>query len=320
VTDANVVLGYINPRYFNGGAMELDADAARQAIARDIGEPLGLSAEDAAWGIHRIANANMERAMRIVSVERGRDPRKYALVAFGGAGPLHAVRLARALGIPQVIVPYGAGVGSAIGMLEANSKVDASLTRLLKLAEGAECQIKEIYTQLDARVRADLKRMRTAAQPVIQRFAYLRYTGQGHDIRVELPPFPIAQGYAAQIAARFEGAYQAKYGYRQSGAAVEAVDWYVVASVPNASAGAGHDKEWRPSMAGAFRRGTRKSFLPEAGGTVDCEIIDRRALPMGEVVPGPAIIEEAEATTLLLPGCSASVSARGHLMISAGGA
>ena len=98
-----------------------------------IGKPLGLDAGEAAWGIHRIANANMERAMRIVSVERGRDPRKYALVAFGGAGPLHAARLARALGIPQVIIPFGAGVGSAIGMLEANSKLDASMTRLLRL-------------------------------------------------------------------------------------------------------------------------------------------------------------------------------------------
>ena len=260
------MLGYINPDYFNGGAMRLDAKAAADAIAERIGKPLGLDAGEAAWGIHRIANANMERAMRIVSVERGRDPRKYALVAFGGAGPLHAARLARALGIPRVIIPYGAGVGSAIGMLEANSKLDASMTRLLRLGDGAETEIEDIYRQLETRVRADLARMSAGAEPTISRFAYLRYAGQGHDIRVDLPPFPVRAGYAAEIAARFEAAYLAKYGYRQPGAVVEAVDWYIVASVASASAGAHRAKSWRSQSSGSFRRGTRKAYFPEAGG------------------------------------------------------
>jgi N-methylhydantoinase A len=315
VTDANVVLGYINPDYFNGGAMRLDAEAAARAIAERIGRPLGLDAGEAAWGIHRIANANMERAMRIVSVERGRDPRRYALVAFGGAGPLHAARLARALGIPRVIVPYGAGVGSAIGMLEANSKLDASMTRLLRLGDRAEAEIEGIYGQLETRVRADLARMSAGAEPAISRFAYLRYAGQGHDIRVDLPPFPVRPGYAAEIAARFEAAYLAKYGYRQPGAVVEAVDWYIVATVASTPAGAHRAKSWRNEGSGPFRRGTRKAYFPDAGGFVDCAVIDRSALPVGEVVEGPAIIEEAEATTLLLPRSTASVSPRGHLVM-----
>lgn len=254
--------------------------------------------------------------MRIVSVERGRDPRKYALVAFGGAGPLHAARLARALGIPRVIIPYGAGVGSAIGMLEANSKLDASMTRLLRLGDGAETEIEDIYRQLETRVRADLARMSAGAEPAISRFAYLRYAGQGHDIRVDLPPFPVRAGYAAEIAARFEAAYLAKYGYRQPGAVVEAVDWYIVASVASASAGAHRAKSWRSQSSGSFRRGTRKAYFPEAGGFVDCAVIDRSALPVGEVIEGPAIIEEAEATTLLLPRSTASVSPRGHLVMT----
>jgi N-methylhydantoinase A len=316
VTDANVVLGYINPAYFNGGAMQLDAQASADAIARDIGTPLGLGTTEAAWGIHRVANANMERAMRIVSVERGRDPRKYALVAFGGAGPLHAARLARALGIPKLIVRFGAGVGSAIGMLEANSKIDASLTRLLKLTAGAEPQIEEVYRQLDARVLADLARMGTTSEAVITRFAYLRYEGQGHDIRVDLPAFPVGAGYVDQIAARFEAAYQAKYGYRQPGAVVEAVDWYIAASLPNASAGTHRAKSWAAVASGPFRRGTRKAYFPESGGETECAVIDRSALPVGEVIEGPAIIEEAEATTLLLPRSTASVSARGHLIVT----
>jgi N-methylhydantoinase A len=316
VTDANVVLGYINPDYFNGGAMRLDAEAAADAVARQIGDPLDLSPGEAAWGVHTMANANMERAMRIVSVERGRDPRKYGLVAFGGAGPLHAARLARALGIPKIIIPYGAGVGSAIGMLEANAKLDASLTRVLALTGGAERPIGDIYRQLEARVGADLERLGHALRPSITRFAYLRYAGQGHEIRVDLPEFPIGPDYVGQIVARFEEAYQKKYGYRQPGAVVEAVDWYIVASVANASAGEHRADSWQAKAFGTFRRGTRKAYFPELGGYAECAVIERGALPVGEAISGPAIIEEAEATTLLLPGCTAAVSPRGHLVIT----
>ena len=118
VTDANLVLGYLNPDYFSGGEMNLDRAGAEEGIMRNVGDPLGLALGEAAWGIHTVANSNMERAMRIVSLERGRDPRRCAMVAFGGAGPLHAVRLARSLGVPKVIVPHGAGVGSAFGSIQ----------------------------------------------------------------------------------------------------------------------------------------------------------------------------------------------------------
>src|SRR3546814_5693774 len=118
--------------------MRLDPAASAAAVDRAIGGPLGLSVDEAAWGIHSVANANMERAMRIVSLERGRDPRKYALVAFGGAGPLHAGRLARALHIPRVIVPRAAGVGSALGLLVAAHKVDAAVTRIVQLGARSE--------------------------------------------------------------------------------------------------------------------------------------------------------------------------------------
>ena len=133
ITDANVVLGYISPDWFNGGTMRLDKEAAARGIKRAIADPLGVSTEEAAWGIHLVATSNMENALRIVSVERGRDPRSYAMVAFGGAGPLHAARLARAVGIPTVIVPYGAGVGSAIGLLQAEPRIDVTLTRVMHL-------------------------------------------------------------------------------------------------------------------------------------------------------------------------------------------
>jgi N-methylhydantoinase A len=318
VTDANLVLGYINPDNFNGGAMRLDAKAAAEAINRQLGAPLKLSTGEAAWGIYTMANANMERAMRIVSVERGRDPRRYGLVAFGGAGALHAGRLARALGIPKVIVPWGAGVGSAIGLLEANTKLDQSLTRVLTLHEGAEAEIGEIYRALEARLAGDLKRLGTSIAPQLTRFAYLRYLGQGHEIRVDLPNFPVGAHTIAELTQRFEAAYSAKYGYRQAGAAVEAVDWYLVASICNPAAGANRTRSWRGLGQGRARRGRRKAYFPELGGFIDCAIFERGALGEGEAVEGPAIIEEAEATTVLLPGSRAVVSARGHLVIGVG--
>jgi N-methylhydantoinase A len=318
VTDANVVLGYINPDNFNGGAIKLDAPAATEAISRELAAPLKLSCGEAAWGIYTMANANMERAMRIVSVERGRDPRRYGLVAFGGAGPLHAARLARALGIPKVIVPWGAGVGSAIGLLQANTKLDRSLTRLLQLNDGAEVEIGKIYQALAARIDADLKRLGTALTPKLTRFAYLRYAGQGHEIRVDLPALFSAAPYVAEVVARFEQAYQAKYGYRQAGAQVEAVDWYLLASIPNGSAATHGAPGWRGGKAGKALSGKRQAYLPELGGYAECAVFERALLASGEVVAGPAIIEEAEATTLIPPGSTAAVSQRGHLVIQLG--
>ena len=318
VTDANVVLGYINPDNFNGGAMRLDAQASAAAIGREFSSALALTPGEAAWGIYTMANANMERAMRIVSVERGRDPRRYGLVAFGGAGPLHAGRLARALGIPKIIVPWGAGVGSAIGLLEANSKLDQSLTRLLTLSAGAEPQIAEIYRSLQARIDADIVRLRSSVTPLFSRFAYLRYAGQGHEIRVDLPAFPLAADYIAEMLARFEQAYQAKYGYRQAGAQVEAVDWYLVASIAKQALATDRRLSWRGQHAGAAMRGKRQAYFPELGGYAECSVFERGLLASGTVIDGPAIIEEAEATTLLLPRATAVVSPRGHLVITVG--
>jgi N-methylhydantoinase A len=317
VTDANVVLGYIDPDYFNGGAMSLDVAGAKAGILKDIGEPLGLQAAEAAWGIYTIANANMERAMRIVSVERGRDPRKYTMVAFGGAGPLHACRLARAIGIPKVIVPHGAGVGSAIGLLEANSKLDQSVTHVLHLAPGVETTIAGIYADLEARLQRDLDQLRGKAKPTWGRFAYMRYAGQGHEIRVDLPDGEFDCSFAAQSVARFQEAYEQVYGYRDSAARVEVVDWYLTATLPNAGSGL-REKPVLPDKAGTALRSSRKAYFPEKGGFVDCAVYDRYALARGEVISGPAIIEERESTVVVLPGESASVSDHGNLVIMVG--
>ncbi|MDX2159679.1 MAG: hydantoinase/oxoprolinase family protein [Hyphomicrobiaceae bacterium] len=316
ITDANLVLGYLDPDWFCGGTMQLDPDASRAGIASHVAQPLGLSLEAAAWGIHSVANSNMERAMRIVSIERGRDPRRYAMVAFGGAGPLHAARLARALGVPKVIVPLGAGVGSAIGLLTADAKIDLSITRILPLEAGQEWAIKAIFADLEARAAPDLANLGGTGEARWRRGAYMRYQGQGYEIRVDLPSGEIGSDYPARAVAAFEAAYKTVYGYIDAGARVEAIDWYLIATVPGVGEkGATARQLVGQDAAAGSGKSARRAYFPEAGGYVEAAVVNRYRLKPGERVVGPALVEEREATTVLLPGDIAHVTGNGHLMI-----
>jgi len=313
ITDANVVLGYLDPGYFNGGAMSLDVGGAREAIHSAIGAPLGLGVDEAAWGVHSVANANMERAMRIVSLERGRDPRHYALVAFGGAGPLHACRLAHALHIPRVIVPYAAGVGSAIGLLVADHKVDAAITRVTPLNDGATDLVTEMFFELERRASAQLTSLHSDGSAALARSAWMRHVGQGYEIRVDLPSGPVDANYVAAMRDAFLAAYQREYGYTDMDAGIEVTDWYVVGTVRGARGKISVDTSGSPTE----RRspGKRLAYFPELGGKVECRVVDRYAMRPGVTITGPALIEEREATTVVLPGDTASVSNAGHLVI-----
>lgn len=317
VTDANLVLGYLNPDYFNGGAMGLDRAGAEAGIMRDVGDPLGLPLGEAAWGIHTVANSNMERAMRIVSLERGRDPRRYAMVAFGGAGPLHAARLARALGVPQVIVPHGAGVGSAFGLLQAEPRIDVSQTKVMTLSAEASPEIATIYSELETQARGDLERLGMAGEPAWSRFAYMRYAGQGYEVRTDLPDGPVDAAFVAAAEEMFHAGYERLYRYRDAEAAIEAVDWYLVASLPRR----GFVGVNGISVAGGSARpaARRRAYFPESGGYTETQVLDRAGLAAGETIDGPALIEETDSTTVVLPGDRAAISPRGHLVIEIGG-
>lgn len=313
VTDANLVLGYLNPDFFNAGAMTLDVEAARRGVARDVAEPLGLTVEEAAWGVHTVANGNMERAMRIVSVERGRDPRRYAIVAFGGAGPAHAARIAQSIGASKVIVPFGAGVGSAIGLLQAAPKVEATVTRVLNLADSdAASVIADVYDGLDRRAAADIERLGAGGAPTFSRYGYFRYRGQGYEIRVDLPGGAIDDGFPAAAADAFHRAYEQAYGYADRSGEIEAVDWHLAATLPSPESAL--DLGWRPPAASAPPK-RRLTWQPEQGGFVDTAIYDRRLLAAGALVEGPAIIEDPEATIVVPEAWSASASDRGHLIL-----
>jgi len=279
---------------------------------------LGLDLEQAAWGIHSVANANMERAMRIVSIERGRDPRRYALVAFGGAGPLHACRLARALEIPRVIVPRGAGVGSALGLMVAEQKLDLGLTRVVRLEGASLASVQAVFAELEARVLAEAARMQSGARVRLQRSASMHHVGQGYEIRVDLPDGPIDDGYEASVIAAFRAAYKREYGYNDPHAGIEVTDWYVVATILDSRVEG--ELRLEAGRGGDPVTGERLAYFPEAGGMVASKVIDRYRLTEAHRFAGPAMVEERESTTVVPPGDMISLSPSGNLIIALGGA
>jgi N-methylhydantoinase A len=246
-------------------------------------------------------------------VERGRDPRRYAMVAFGGAGPLHAARLARSVGIPTVIVPYGAGVGSAMGLLQAEPRIDVTLTRVMRLdAERSGREIAAVYKELEAQACHDAGRMSRAAKPRWSRYAQMRYAGQGFEIHVDLPPGPMDDGYGEKAIAAFKQAYLRRHKFLDPEGCVEAVDWTLVATVASNGGCVALSRRESPAKS---RRGKRLAWFPESGGYTDTMIVDRAALAGGVSIAGPAIIEDPDSTALVLPGDVARMSDQGHIII-----
>ena len=312
ITDANLTLGYIDPEWFNGGTIQLDQDAAAHAISTEIGQPLDLSLGEAAWGIHLIATMNMENALRVVSVERGRDPRAHAMVAFGGAGPLHAARLARAVGIPKVIVPRGAGVGSAVGLLQAAPRIDVSTTRVMDLHNDASEQISDIFAGLEERAQKDLGSLGDNLTVNWSRQGYMRYVGQGFEVRGDLPPGPIDKSYAARAIVAFDTAYLKIHKFLDRDARIEVVDWNLAATLPEYQ----QTIKIRPKKGDRRPPRERQAWFPEAGGFTKTAVMDRARLTPEDIVAGPAIVEDVDCTTVILPGDQAQLSEDGHLIIT----
>ena len=298
VTDADLVLGYLDPDFFLGGEMWLDRDAARHAIAERVGKPLGLDPVQAAWGIHQLANESMAGAARIHAIERGKDVERFPIFAFGGAGPVHAFGVARILQSPSVIFPLGAGVMSAVGFLVAPLSFDFVRTLpgvLDALDWGA---IAGTVAEMEAEGRAILGRTIAADQIRFRRFADMRYRKQGYEIRVPIPDGLLDASRRDEIRRNFESAYRAIYGHTVRDAPVEAVSWRVVAQGPRpslrlpTSARGGRD-------ARAARKGVRRVYVSDARGYAEVPVYDRYALGAGATLEGPAVIEERESTVVV---------------------
>jgi N-methylhydantoinase A len=313
VTDADLVLGYLDPAFFLGGRMRLDVDAARRAIASRVARPLGLSLSEAAWGIHRVVNENMAAAARIHGIERGKDLRAYPLFAFGGAGPVHAWAVGRILRVPRVLVPFGAGAISAWGLLVAPLTFDFVRTASERLDRADWPRINQLLAAMQVEGRDILARAGVApADTVIRRTAEMRYTGQGHEVEVDVPSGDLDVSSLAALTSRFEAAYRALYGRTPQGVPIEALNWRVIVAgpAPEISMGAAAG----PAPGSEPVKSTRPAYFPEADGYVQTPVYDRYRLAAGMRFDGPAIVEERESTTVIGPRARISVDARLNLV------
>ena len=312
VTDSDLVLGRLDPAYFLGGEMALDLPAVTRAVSGDLSAKLGVSADDAALGIRRIVDETMAAATRMHMAEKGRDPRRFTLIAFGGAGPVHACDLARLLKIKRVLVPLGAGVASAIGFLVAPPATDLVRSLVGRLERLDWAKVAALYAEMVAEARGLL--LGAGADPadiIYKPAADMRYVGQGFEIPVPMPSLTPGQQDIAAIEESFLAAYRERFGRALDGLPIEALTWRLAASAPGrdiAMEGA------QKSESGEARRGTRRALF-EGHGWCDCAVYDRYRLAPGTIFAGPALVEERESTCVIPPGAQVSVDRHRNLVI-----
>jgi N-methylhydantoinase A len=314
VTDANVALGILSRAALLGGEMPIDAALADRAIAA-LAARLGITPEETAQGIIDIATMNMARAIRVISVERGYDPRDYCLIAFGGAGPLHAARLARELEIPAMLVPTMPGILCAYGLLVADLRTDYSRTQVLPARPASIPALNECLDALERLALAWFEQERIAPdRRAVRRVADMRYVGQNYEISIPLPAEPLSEPSLPRILDAFHQAHDLAYGYAAPDEPVQFVTLRLEAE------GAVQKPDLAPIPGGgdvaAAIRETRRAFLPEAGGWTDIPLIDRTRLGAGVEFAGPAVVEQMDSTTLVLPGQRVRVDPIGNLIIT----
>jgi N-methylhydantoinase A len=305
VTDADLVLGHLREGELSGG-VSLSAELAREAIRRHVAEPLGHDVVDAAWAIHEIANANMAAAIRMVTVQRGIDPRDFSLVGFGGAGPMHVARLAETFGIDTVVVPWGAGVASAVGLVVSDLSVEEVRTRLVGEGERSVTLVQSLFDELEAAGAAALPPAdhEAAAYEVI-RSVDARYQGQAHQLTVGVPGGPLTDDDLAAVVKGFAARHEQVYGVPGDGP-VELVSFRarVVRVV------AKHRPVARDEVAndGAEARlADRPVYAADAGRHVATPVYDWSRLRPGAGFGGPAVVEAPDTVVVVPPGWRASV-------------
>jgi len=315
VTDANLLLGRLNPDYFLGGRIHLNPTPAGEQI-RALARQLGLTDRATAFGILRVVNANMERAIRVVSIERGFDPRDFALVAFGGAGPMHAWALAKNLGIPRVIVPFAPGLHSALGLLATPLRCDKSQTVLQSCQKPNLKQLASTFAALEAQVRELLSNEGVKDRQVeVQRLADLRYEGQAFELTLPTPSGKLSTRWLRGVVGDFHKSHQQRYGYSTPEAAVTIVNLRVVGTAPMPSLIP--IKLPRQGDKVPEAKATRPVFFEEMADFVNTAIYDRMALGQQSEVLGPALIEQPDATTVIPPQVKAVMREGANLVLEA---
>jgi N-methylhydantoinase A len=315
VTDANIVLGRLDASNFLGGAMSLDAGAARSAI-QSLADRLGLPLLEAAEGVVAVLNANMANAIRARTVQKGIDPRRYALVASGGAGPLHGAEVAGVLGVPEVIVPPYPGINSAIGLLTTDLKYDVVRTAFMVSVALDVDRLNAEFASMEEALREQLEA--DGVDPTLagfQRFADARYVGQGYELRLPLPAAQLKREAVAEAVAAFHDLHEQEYGHHFPKSPIELVNLRVTAvgsvpkiGVPPTPQGGSLESARLRTRDAVFRVGTElRSF--------ETAFYDRSRLPVGEPIAGPAILLQADSTTVVPPAWTAEVDASSAIIM-----
>jgi N-methylhydantoinase A len=312
VTDANLALGKIDPAYFAGGKIALDEAAAKSALQKNIGEKLGLKDFWPAAGVTEIVEENMANAARVHAIERGHDIASCTMIAFGGGAPLHACRLAEKVGVATIIVPKGAGVGSAIGFLRAPVAYEITKSAVVSLEDFDAGRVNELLATMTADARAVVQPALGKAKATVQIIADCRYVGQGHEIRVPVPVKKLAKADGSKLKAEFERLYEQVYGLRIPNQEAEAITWSVTVSSeavkPKRAAKAAVQAAPKP-------KSKRTIYDPALGRQVQAPVYWRFDMKPGARIKGPAIIAEDETSTIVGANFKASVNSLGYIVL-----
>jgi N-methylhydantoinase A len=313
VTDSDLLLGKLDPDAFAAGSMKLDTEKARQAAEEHVGKPAGISWADAAGGVCEIVDENMANATRVHAADAGEELESRVLIATGGAGPLHAARIAEKLGIATVVVPKAAGVGSAFGFLKAPIAYEAVHSQIMHLAKFDAAGANHIFADLRKEAEA-VVRIASADRPLRERrFADMRYKGQGHELAVEIPARLYEAAAGAALAELFEAQYQKNYGRRIPNLTVEALTWTLVLSAVDEASTAAPLSDAAPSQAKALRH--TRVFDAEMGDFVEAQVISREASPPGATFHGPALVVEDQTTVWVPSSFDGRISPGGHVIL-----
>ncbi len=313
VTDADLILGYLDPTYFLGGKMDLNLNETKMGITREIGEPLGFSVMQAAWGIHEVVNENMAAAIRMYVTEMGGNLKNATVIAIGGAGPVHADSFARKLGVKSLIMPRGAGVYSALGFLVAPVSYEVSRTSIISLANTDTNSLRDRFSELEDAARPVIEAAAPGADIIFNRVADICYLGQGSAVRVSMPDNLDPQ----TIAADFYDEYRHRYGASYDDLDVQIVTLRVTATADQEQGTISLPFSTTDHDASAALKGERMAFAPDLREMVPHKVYAMDRLPAGTNLTGPAIIEEESSTLVIARGGRAEVDPRGwiHVML-----
>ena len=298
VTDAALILGYLNPDYFLGGEMSLDAAHAREVMKKKLADPLKISVEEVAMGINKIVTENMATATRIHIAERGKDPRRYALMAFGGAGPIHAFRIAEILKIKTVICPPAAGTASALGLLVTPMALDFARSYISKLDSIDWDHVNNMYEEMEAEAMSSLVESGASKEEIVfERSADMRYRGQFYEIPSPMPGGKLGPEKIPEITDAFYKAYEKAFSRYMTDAPIQGLTWRLRAQCPLPSLEIKYSAKKEDTEAAALK-GRRKAYFPEQNSFIECPVYERYLLKPGTKLKGPAILEERESTTI----------------------